>query len=231
MKGRMNAMKRMSAATAVLLAVLMLAAVPVSAHVTIWPQEAVQGSYTVFTVRVPSEKEGTETTAVRVVFPEGVAITRFEPKPGWTVKYERGSDQSITEVTWTAEDGHGLDITEFTEFRMSGRVLPEAEGTLVWKAYQTYADGTVVDWIGAPDTDSPTPAPVTIAVPGNAAGDGHGHGHGHGETPVTTSSVQESQDGSSVDTLMLILLIASIVLGISGITLALLTRLELRRRT
>jgi len=213
--------KRIIAAAAAFV-LFLTAALPVSAHVTISPQEAVPGSYTVFTVRVPSEKEGTETIAVRVVFPEGVSITRFEPKPGWTVGLVRNAEQAITEVTWTAEPGQGLDITEFTEFRMSGQVSPKAEGTLVWKAYQHYADGSVVEWIGAPDTDSPTPAPVTVVVPGDPVGDGHGGTQGVSSAP--------DEDGGSVDTLMLVMLIVSWLLSITAITLAMLLYLERRKK-
>jgi len=213
------------AATAAAIAAFLLAALPASAHVTIWPNEVVQGSYTVFTVRVPSEKEGTETTAVRVVFPEGVSITRFEPKPGWTIAFERNADQAITEVTWTAEPGHGLDVTEFTEFRMSGRVLPDTTpgSKLVWKAYQTYADGSVVEWIGAPDTDSPTPAPATAVVTGEAVDDGHGGGS-------HSTSASSSKDDGSYDALIVALIIVSMVLSIWALSLSLVLLLQKRKQ-
>jgi len=212
------AMKRFFAA-AMAVAAFLLAALPASAHVTIWPGEVEQGAYTVFTVRVPSEKESTETTAVRVVFPEGVSIARFEPKPGWTVEFARNDGQAITEVTWTAEPGHGLDVTEFTEFRMSGRVLPDADTSspLVWKAYQTYADGSVVEWIGAPGTDSPTPAPTTIVLPGSGgAGDGHGHDTGS----QTAASSSASKEDGSIDVLITALLIFAMVLSITSLTMS-----------
>ncbi|REK55275.1 MAG: hypothetical protein C6W55_09775 [Thermobacillus sp.] len=220
-------MKRIMALTAGI-AVFLLAALPASAHVTIWPNEVEQGAYVVFTVRVPSEKEGTETTAVHVVFPEAVNITRFEPKPGWTVEFERNADQVITEVSWTAEPGHGLDVTEFAEFRMSGRVLPDAdtESLLVWKAYQTYADGSVVEWIGAPDTDSPTPAPAIAVVPGNPADDGHGHG---GETQASASSSSAKED-VSYDALIVALIIVAWLLSITALTLSLVLLLQNRRK-
>lgn len=217
-------MKRIFAAVTAA-AVFLLAVLPASAHVTIWPNEVEQGAYTVFTVRVPSEKEGTETTAVRVVFPEGVSITRFEPKPGWTVAFGRNADQAITEVTWTAEPGYGLDVTEFTEFRMFGRVLPDADpgSVLVWKAYQTYADGSVVEWIGAPDTDSPTPAPAIAVVPGNPADDGHGHGG------AQTAASSSSKDDGSYDALIVALIIVPWVLSITALTLSLVHLMEKRR--
>jgi uncharacterized protein YcnI len=218
-------MKRIFAAMTAA-AVFLLAALPASAHVTIMPNEVEQGAYTVFTVRVPSEKEGTETTAVRVVFPEGVTISRFEPKPGWNVEFQRNENQAITEVTWTAEPGQGLDITEFTEFKMSGRVLPEtAAGTkLVWKAYQTYANGEVVEWIGAPGTDSPTPAPATTVIPGSGAAD---DGHGGGSTSAAAAS---SEDGGSNDTLILVFVIASWSLSVTAFILSLVLLVQRKRQ-
>lgn len=207
-----------------LLAVFLLfaAAMPAYAHVTIQPNEAAQGSYQVFTVRVPSETEGTETISVRVVFPEGVSVTRFEPKQGWNAELERNADGVITAVTWAAEEGFGLDVTEFTEFRMSGRVLPEAEGQLVWKAYQTYADGSVAEWIGAPGTDSPHPAPVTVVVPGTGESDGHGHG--------ASSGGQAAGDAEKDDNDTITMVFAFAAFGLSVVALILAIILLVRRR-
>ena len=219
--------KKTMLACALAAALMAMSAASAFAHVTVWPKEAAQGAYEVFTVRVPSETEGTETVAVRVVFPEGVSVTRFEPKQGWTAELERNADGAIAAVTWAAEEGFGLEETEFTEFRMSGRVLPEAEGQLIWKAYQTYADGSVAEWVGAPDTDSPNPAPVTAVVPGSGEGDGHGHA-GAGESPAAAESGAEaSSEGGSNDTLTLALAVAAFVLA----ALALVLTLTRKRRS
>ncbi len=74
-----------------------------SAHVTVQPNETTQGSYQVFTLRVPSENETVPTTQVKVEFSEAVNISRFEPKPGWKYEVEKDASGKITSVTWTTE--------------------------------------------------------------------------------------------------------------------------------
>jgi uncharacterized protein YcnI len=58
-----------------------------SAHVTVQPTEVPAGSYQVFTVRVPTEKE-IATTSVKLAIPDGVSVSRIEPKPEWTYEIE-----------------------------------------------------------------------------------------------------------------------------------------------
>lgn len=180
-----------------------------SAHVTVQPKEAPAGSYQVFTVRVPSEKESA-TTMVKVAIPEGVDVTRFEPKPEWTYETEKNADGKMTSVTWKAA-GAGLGGTEFGEFRMQGKVADDAK-ELVWKAYQTYADGEVVEWTGAPDADKPASVTTVTA----AQGDGHGGGgHGAADAPAGDAA------GAGRDTLTLSLAIAGLVAGVLALLVAL----------
>jgi uncharacterized protein YcnI len=141
-----------------------------SAHVTVQPQETTQGKYEVFTVRVPSESEDVQTTKVEVKFPEEVNVTRFEAKPGWTYEVQKDDTGKITSATWTAE-GKGLTASEFVQFNVQGKVADDA-AEIVWKAYQTYSDGSLVEWVGAPDADKP--ASITVVNPA----DGSDHGHG-----------------------------------------------------
>lgn len=151
-----------------MLVTVLLFSTVVSAHVVVYPQETTQGSYEVFTVRVPTEKEAA-TIKVRVSIPEGVTVSRFEPKSDWTYETVTDDTGKITSVTWTTV-GEGLSATEFGEFKMQGKVADQAE-ELIWRAYQTYADDEVVEWIGAADSDRP--APITHLNAGTG-GDGHG---------------------------------------------------------
>lgn len=179
-----------------------------SAHVTVQPKEAPASSYQVFTVRVPTEKD-VATTQVKVEIPEGVNVSRFEPKFEWSYEIEKNAEGKIASVTWKAT-GAGLSATEFGEFRMSGKVAEDAK-ELVWKAYQTYSNGEVVEWTGAPDADKP--ASVTTVT--KATGDGHG-------TPNATAS--DGEDGGGRDPLTFSLTVAA--MGLSVVALA----LSLRKR-
>jgi uncharacterized protein YcnI len=131
-----------------------------SAHVTVLPKDTTQGSYEVITVRVPSEKD-VPTVKIEVEIPEGIEITRFEPKPEWNYKLTQDVSGKITSVIWTAE-GNGLSSTEFSDFKMQGKIGSQSS-QIVWKAYQFYQDGSKVDWTGAPESD--TPAPVMQVKP------------------------------------------------------------------
>ena len=139
-----------------------------SAHVTVQPKETTQGSYEVFTVRVPSENEKVPTTKIEVKVPAEVNISRLEPKPGWTYELKKDATEKITSIIWTTE-GEGLSSTEFGQFLIQGKVDDQAK-ELVWKAYQTYQDGSLVEWVGAADADKP--ASVTKVNPAAAGSTG-----------------------------------------------------------
>jgi len=209
--------KKWSAIAALCMGLLVFASAA-SAHVTVRPNEVKQGAYEVFTVRVPSETEGTETITVKVAIPDGVNVTRIEPKPDWTYELERDASEIVTAVTWKAE-GAGLSVTEFTEFRMSGRVADDAE-ELVWKAYQTYADGSVAEWIGAPNTDADKPASLTTVLPGTG---GDAHGHDTGASQSADAAQADNGDGKS-DNLPLILAIAALAVAVLTLLIVLIRR-------
>lgn len=181
-----------------------------SAHVTVQPNEAPAGSYQVFTVRVPSEKDAA-TTQVKVAIPDGVNVSRFEPKADWTYEIEKGAEDKFVSVTWKAK-GSGLGATEFGEFRMQGKVADDAK-ELVWKAYQTYSDGEVVEWTGAADSDKPASVTTVTA----AVGDGHGGGHG----VSGTDSAESASDDAGRDVLTLSLAIAGLAAGVLALLIAL----------
>ncbi|MFM1654377.1 YcnI family protein [Brevibacillus sp. B_LB10_24] len=157
-----------------------------SAHVTVWPKTSTTGAYEKYTVRVPVEKES-NTTEVRLEFPEGVKVGTVMPTPGWSYAFENDSEGRPKALVWKAENG-GIKPHEFMEFSFVG-ANPKTAGSLAWKAYQTYADGSVVEWTGAPGTE--TPASVTTIEAGQAEGDGHDHG---------TEKAAEPQNPAASDT-------------------------------
>jgi uncharacterized protein YcnI len=175
-------MKKITTAFVVMFAAFSLFAGIASAHVNVLPKETTQGSYEMFTVRVPSENETVPTTQIKVEFPSDVNISRFEPKSGWKYEIEKDSAGKITSVTWTSENV-GLSSTEFGLFNMQGKVADDAT-EIAFKAYQTYQDGSVVEWIGAPDSEKP--ASVTTVNPKSADGSEAHHGTTESKEETTT---------------------------------------------
>src|SRR5918995_6813649 len=118
-----------------------------SAHVRVLPEEVPAGSFEVFTVRVPTEKD-ISTTGVRVEVPEGFTISRVEPVPGWDYELEEEAGV-VSAITWL---GGEIGPTEFQQFDVQGQT-PEQTGEYSWRAFQTYEDGSVVEWIGSEDSE------------------------------------------------------------------------------
>ncbi|MFH5182154.1 YcnI family protein [Paenibacillus sp. TAB 01] len=189
-----------------------------SAHVTVQPAETTQGSYEKFAVRVPTEKD-IPTVKVEIKFPlDSVSISRFEPKPGW--KYDLAKDASgkITGVTWTAT-GEGLSPTEFGEFYMQGKVADNAT-SILWKAYQTYKDGSVVEWVGAQGSDKPASVTKVNAKPAGAASDSHGNT----AAPAAGHDQPAQQAAGSASQVPLYLSIIALILGVIALLLSLTKR-------
>jgi uncharacterized protein YcnI len=203
-------MKKLLAFSVIFMFVFTLFAGVASAHVTVQPKETTQGTYEVFTVRVPSENEVVKTTKVEVKFPDTVNITRFEPKSGWSYEVQKDETEKITGVIWTTE-GEGLSPTEFIQFNMQGKVADDAT-EIVWKAYQTYADGSVVEWVGAEGSDSP--ASVTVVNPGDGTSE-----HGHG-TATQTEAADEAVEKEGSSSLPLYLSIAGLIVALLALGIA-----------
>jgi uncharacterized protein YcnI len=182
-------------------------AAPASAHVTVNPGTATQGGYTKVTFRVPNETDSTDTTKLEVNLPTDTPIASVSLKPlaGWTAVTETSKlatpvttddgqvTEAVSKITWTAAAGTAIKPGQFQEFDVSLGPLPDT-GQIVFKALQTYSDGTVVRWIDEPATDGTEPehpaptlkltpaaeaaAPVTgaptVALSATAEGDGNG---------------------------------------------------------
>ena len=129
-------------------AMLALAA-PAGAHVVVSPEEVTAGDYETLTVSVPTEKE-IPTTEIRVEVPEGFLLSGVQPVPGWEHAFEE--DRGV--VTAVTFSGGEIRPREFQQFLVQAQA-PEEPGGYPWKATQTYEDGSVVEWTGAPDSEEP----------------------------------------------------------------------------
>ncbi|OYD07449.1 hypothetical protein CHM34_11140 [Paludifilum halophilum] len=176
-------MKWKAFVSAAVMAGILFAFTPgVDAHVTVRPEQSSTGAYEKYTVRVPVEKE-IPTTEVELKIPDGVEVVSVMPKPGWEYDLKKSREDRTISVTWKAKDD-GLKVHEFTEFALIG-ANPDKPGKVSWKAHQTYEDGSVVKWSGAPDSEQP--ASVTEIREGDS-------GHGHGDV------AQESEEAAGADT-------------------------------
>ena len=124
-------------------------AVPAQAHVVVSPEEVTAGEYETLTVSVPTEKE-VPTTEIRVEVPEGFLLSGVQPVPGWEHAFEE--DRGV--VTAVTFSGGQIRPQEFQQFLVQAQA-PEEPGGYPWRATQTYEDGSVVEWTGAPDSEEP----------------------------------------------------------------------------
>lgn len=122
------------------------------AHVVVKPATTGIGTYQIFTVSVPTEKT-TPTVALRLEIPSGVEYVTPTVKSGWkitTKKEGTTTDAPVTEILWT--DGT-VPAGMRDEFSFSAKT-PITPTMLIWKAYQTYSDGSVVSWEVSPANDT-----------------------------------------------------------------------------
>ncbi|HEY0278324.1 MAG TPA: YcnI family protein [Solirubrobacterales bacterium] len=157
---------------AALLALALLAPAAAEAHVTLQPTEAPEGAYTVLDVRVPNETEDADTTKVAVQFPQGFGDVSYQAVPGWSVEVVHAKlkqpiqtdDGPVTEgVKEVIFSGGKLAPGQFQDFPMSVQIPGKAGDELTFKAVQTYDDGEVVRWIGAPESEHPAPRVLVTA--------------------------------------------------------------------
>lgn len=199
---------------------------PASAHVTVNPREANQGGYARLAFRVPTESDTASTTKLEVVFPENdpLASVSTMPVPGWTVQVERKAPakpveahgqqltQVVSKLTWTATPAAVIKPGEFQEFPVSVGPLPEATDKLIFKALQTYSDGTVARWIEEPveGQESENPAMVLKLTP--AADEAATQPVANAQDEV--AGADDSDD--SGNTLPVVLGIVGLIAGLAG---------------
>lgn len=201
--------------TMALVAVLALA-VPTgaSAHVTLQPSEAAAGDFTVLDVRVPNETDDAATTKVAVQFAPGFIFASYQPVAGWSVDVKMAKlakpitshgeeiTEQVSQMTWTADSASaGVQPGQFQDFPISVQIPGEAGDALTFKALQTYDDGEVVRWIGAPESEHPAPQVTVI--------EGESH---HGASDDTEEPESDDSDGASKG-----LGIAALILGALGL--------------
>jgi len=187
------------------------------AHVRLLPEEVEAGTYTVFQVNVPNESPNLATTKVVVEFPPGFGYALYRPVAGWSGKVTmtkaaksiiggRETPPRVARVTWTAEErGAEIQPQQFEEFPVAVQVPEEVGETLTFRALQTYENGDVVRWVGAPSSRSPAPQ-VLVTAAGGAQG-----------VAAEDDATAEEDSGDGGDGLLIAALIAGILGLLAGI--------------
>ncbi|WP_305783468.1 YcnI family protein [Symbioplanes lichenis] len=206
-------------------------AVPASAHVTVNPGEATQGGYAKVTFRVPNEIDDANTTKLEVNLPTDTpfASVSLKPLPGWTAVAEKAKlakpieahgaqiSEAVSKITWTAVGDAAVKPGQFQEFDVSLGPMPETD-QVVFKALQTYSDGTIVRWIDEPTTDGTEPEkPAPVLKLAKAAAEGADTAAAASAAPAASASASAEDDSGTSWTG-----IAGIVLGLAGLVLGLL---------
>jgi uncharacterized protein YcnI len=197
-------MRRKIGIVAVLVATMIaLGANSAAAHVTVSPASIPQGTNdAVLTFRVPNESTTASVTALRVQFPLDHPIVLVNPEAGsgWNVSVrtarlarpittDDGTFTSTTsEIDWS---GGTIAVGQFGQFNVLAQGIPSGTSQLVFKAIQSYSDGTVVSWIQVPDRTVPDPphrAPtITLTAGKGAAADSTPQAPSNTATVATSS--------------------------------------------
>jgi len=145
----------------------LLAASPAFAHARLSPPVALAKVGQLFSLAVPTEKQGVTTTKVVFTCPAGFSIDSFVPTAGWTRHVEQtGSGESavIQQVTWT---GGAVPTGEDATFQFLAE--PASSKTYTFGVEQTYSDGSIVNWSGPESSDTPA---ATIEAKSSLGGGG-----------------------------------------------------------
>jgi len=173
---------RAAATAAGALALVLLGALPASAHVEVSSDDAAPGGFGLLVFQVPNESDSATTTKVEVQLPTDTPLASVSttPTPGWTIGSRTSKlpkpvtvegatvTEAVTQVTWTADKGGGIGPEQFEQFELSAGPFPEGVDSLSFPTTQTYSDGEVVHWNqpvkpGTPEAQEPeNPAPLLV---------------------------------------------------------------------
>jgi uncharacterized protein YcnI len=209
------------------LVLLVGAATIASAHVTVSPSSMPKGtSDVILTFRVPNESPTASVVGLKIQFPleHPIVLVNPEAGSGWQVQATKsqlpkpvttddGTFTSITsEIDWS---GGTIPVGQFGEFNVLAQGIPSDTDLLVFKAIQTYSDGSVVSWIQVPSRAVPNPPhPAPTITLTSAAGPGDATA-----TTAPAAAAPAAGAGGSGDNA---LAVAALVLGGFAVLVALL---------
>lgn len=142
-----------------------------SAHVTVSPDAATAGDYSVLTFAFSHGCEQSPTTSLTIDVPEGVASIAPQIEPGWTIDRVGGNEGIPAQIVYTADTPieSGLRATVTLQVNFADEV---AGTTVAFPVLQSCADGAT-DWSEIADAgqdphDLDAPAPTVVVGAGTA---------------------------------------------------------------
>jgi uncharacterized protein YcnI len=148
--------KQMKLALALAAVAVLVLPASALAHAELSPPVGLKGRLQLYTLAVPTEKDGATTTKIELTVPPGFGIDSFQPAPGWTRSVRAsgsGEEAVVQKVTWT---GGSVPTGEDSVFGFLASA--SAAKTYDFTVRQTYSDGSVVDWNGPESSDTPAPS-------------------------------------------------------------------------
>jgi periplasmic copper chaperone A len=237
--------RRLLLGAALAVPVVILAAGPASAHVTVSSPDARPGGFGKVVFRVPTESDKASTVGLTVTLPTDTpfAFVSSQTRQGWTVTTTDRQlpkpitaegftiDKATATVKWTATTG-GIAPHQFDEFALSVGPFPEkVDGLLTFTAVQTYSDGSVVRWdqpVVAGKAEPEHPAPQ-LTVPNASPGAATAAAASSGATPAPavqagTADTLAATTGSGDDAVARWAAVLAVVIAAVAVGLAVLNR-------
>lgn len=156
----MQQLKKLVRTLPVVAVLALVAAATASAHAHVGPPVTLAKETQLYSLAVPTEKEGATTTKIVLTVPSGFSIDSFVPAPGWTREVQQtgsGEDAVVQKVTWT---GGSVATGEDSLFQFLAST--NKAGTFTFQVQQTYSDGEIVNWNEPESGETPAPTIKTV---------------------------------------------------------------------
>ena len=160
---------RIAGTAALVIAVVLVLAPSALAHARVSPAVSLSGELQLYSLAIPTEKEGLTTNKIVMTVPKGFSIDSFVPSPGWTRSAQQtgsGDSAVVQKVTWS---GGSTPTEDDSLFQFLGE--PASPGTYTFLVQQTYSDGSIVDWSGSESSPAPAPTIKAVSSIGGSSGD------------------------------------------------------------
>ncbi|HTA13815.1 MAG TPA: YcnI family protein [Solirubrobacteraceae bacterium] len=215
------------------------------AHISLHPNTIPAGAFATLDVRVPGEQEHAYAYKVDMLVPPGFTEIDTQNVPGWSVREvmvkpatpiqtdEGPVDEEVSQIIWTGDRSAlgRLENGTFIQFPLSIAIPADLAGrSLAFKTVQSYSNGKVIHWIGAPSAEFPAPT-VNITARGGVIEDvaGGEAGPAPGQTAVGQGAATSPASATSSSGASKGLAITALVFGALGLVAGLLGLLAARR--